>query len=127
MVTVLVAEDDRDNRELLVSILTHYGFQTLTATNGHQAIQTALESRPDLIMMDISMPIINGLEAIRTIKADPAMAAVPIIAMSAYDGREDMLAAREAGCVDFLPKPMELIKLKGRIDQILAEHGAAPE
>lgn len=119
---ILIAEDDSHNRHLLTSILAYHGFSTVTAINGRNAIKLAQEKQPDLIMMDLSMPIVNGLEAARQIKENPLLDHIPIVAMSAYDTREDKLAAFNAGCVDFLPKPLELFKLKERLEKILTTH-----
>ena len=115
---ILVVEDDSYNRDLMVSILTFHGYETCRATNGRQAVEVAQEQRPDLIMMDISMPIQNGLDATREIKSYPHLTHIPIIAMSAYDGREDEKEAYSAGCVAFMPKPLELFRLKERIEAI---------
>jgi CheY-like chemotaxis protein len=122
MKRILVAEDDPYNRDLVTTILHFYGFATLPATNGRHAVKMAQESLPDLIMMDLSMPIQNGLDATREIKEMSELAHIPIVAMSAYDTREDKRHAFEAGCVDFLPKPLELFKLKDRLDNILAAY-----
>ena len=122
MKRILVAEDDPYNRDLVTTILHFYGFTTVPATNGRHAVKMAQESRPDLIMMDLSMPIQNGLDATREIKGTSELAHIPIVAMSAYDTREDKRNALEAGCIDFLAKPLELFKLKDRLDHILATY-----
>lgn len=115
---ILVVEDDSYSRDLMVSILTFHGYETYRATNGRQAVEVAQLQCPDLIMMDISMPIQNGLDATREIKRDPRLNHIPIIAMSAYDAREDEKEAFSAGCVAFLSKPLELFRLKERIEAI---------
>ena len=122
MKRILVAEDDTGSRDLLTRILRFYGFTIVPATNGRQAIEITKESQPDLIMMDLSMPIQNGLDAVRELKQKKELAHIPIIAMSAYDTRQDEMDALNAGCVAFLPKPLELFTLKERLDQILAVH-----
>lgn len=122
MKCILVAEDDPNNRDLVTTILSFHGYTTVRATNGRHAVQVAEEKKPDLIMMDLSMPIQNGLDAARQIKKNPTLAHIPIVAMSAYDTREDKVAAFDAGCIAFLPKPLELFKLKDRLEQILANH-----
>jgi two-component system cell cycle response regulator DivK len=121
---ILIVEDDPDNRDLIASILGFHGYETLRATNGRQAIESATEHIPDLIMMDISMPIINGLEAARHIKANPDTTHIPIVAMSAYDTREDEAAALDAGCIAFLRKPLDLFQLQEQLEEILAKHDA---
>jgi two-component system, cell cycle response regulator DivK len=122
---ILVVEDDSYSRDLLVSILTFHGYETFRATNGRQAVDLAQVHTPDLIIMDISMPIMNGLDATREIKRDARIAHIPIIAMSAYDAREDEKEANKAGCVDFLAKPLELFRLKERIEAIFVSAAAA--
>ena len=112
MKRILVAEDDPNNRDLVTTILKFYGYATIHATNGRHAIKIASEKSPDLIMMDISMPIQNGLDAARQIKGNPALSHIPIVAMSAYDSHQDKRDAFKAGCIDFLPKPLELFALK---------------
>jgi CheY-like chemotaxis protein len=121
---ILVVEDDTYSRDLLVSILTFHGYETYRATNGRQAVEVARLQGPDLILMDISMPIMNGLDATRELKRDPRLSHIPIIAMSAYDAREDETEAYRAGCVDFLGKPMELFRLKERIEAVMLEKAA---
>ena len=122
MKCILVAEDDPNNRDLVTTILAFYGYSTVRATNGRHAVQVAKQKHPDLIMMDLSMPIQNGLDAARQIKLNPALTHIPIVAMSAYDTSEDKVAAFNAGCIAFLPKPLELFKLKDRLEQILTAH-----
>jgi two-component system, cell cycle response regulator DivK len=119
---ILIVEDDPDNRDLIASILGFHGYETIRATNGRQAIDSTNEHLPDLIMMDISMPIINGLEAARHIKENPKTTHIPIVAMSAYDTREDEAAALDAGCVAFLRKPLDLFQLQEQLEEILAKH-----
>lgn len=115
---ILVVEDDAYSRDLMVSILSFHGYDTFRATNGRQALEVAQEHTPDLIIMDISMPIQNGLDAARELKRDPRTQHIPIIAMSAYDARQDQQDAMRAGCVAFLTKPLEIFRLKERIEAI---------
>lgn len=119
MKRILVAEDDPNNRDLVTTILTFHGYITVRATNGRHAVRVAEETHPDLIMMDISMPIENGLDATRQIKQNPALAHIPVVAMSAYDSHQDKRDAFKAGCIDFLPKPLELFTLKDRLERIM--------
>ena len=121
---ILVVEDDSYSRDLMVSILTFHGYETLRATNGRQAVEVTHSKHPDLIIMDISMPIQNGLDATREIKSDPTLRHIPIVAMSAYDAREDEVAALKAGCVAFMPKPVELFRLKERLEKIFMANAA---
>ena len=102
---VLVAEDDAVNRHIVVKILTLEGYETLEAASGRSAMALARSERPDLIMMDLGMPDIDGLEASRRLKADPRSADIPIIALTAYAMRGDEERARDAGCDGYLSKP----------------------
>ena len=102
---VLVAEDDAVNRHIVVKILTLEGYETLEAGDGRAAMALARAERPDLIMMDLGMPDIDGLEASRRLKADPRSADIPIIALTAYAMRGDEERARDAGCDGYLSKP----------------------
>lgn len=102
---VLIAEDDALNRQIVVKILTLEGYEILEASNGRAAMALARSERPDLIMMDLGMPDIDGLEASRRLKADPRSADIPIIALTAYAMRGDEERARDAGCDGYLSKP----------------------
>lgn len=117
---ILVVEDNLQQQDLLSSILAYHGFASLRAVNGRQAVTLASKIRPDLIMMDLSMPIQNGFETTRQIKENPTLAHIPIVAMSAYDSPQTKRNALAAGCVAFLPKPLEIFKLREQLMQILA-------
>jgi two-component system cell cycle response regulator DivK len=105
MAKVLIAEDDALNRQIVVKILTLEGHDILEAADGRAAMALARAERPDLIMMDLGMPGIDGLEASRRLKADPRSADIPIIALTAYAMRGDEERARDAGCDGYLSKP----------------------
>jgi two-component system cell cycle response regulator DivK len=105
MAKVLIAEDDALNRQIVVKILTLEGHEILEAADGRAAMALARAERPDLIMMDLGMPDIDGLEASRRLKADPRSADIPIIALTAYAMRGDEERARDAGCDGYLSKP----------------------
>lgn len=117
---ILIVEDDLQHQDLLSSILAYHGFVSIRAVNGRQAVVLASKIRPDLIIMDLSMPIQNGFEATRQIKKNPRLAHIPIVAMSAYDTPKNKHNALDAGCVAFLPKPLEIFKLREQLMQILA-------
>jgi two-component system cell cycle response regulator DivK len=104
--TVLLVEDNADNQEIYRLILTHHGFAVLQAWDGACGVKMARNHAPDLILMDLTMPLVDGLEATRMLKADPATAAIPIIALTAHAEIEDRAAAEAAGCVSFLAKPV---------------------
>jgi two-component system cell cycle response regulator DivK len=104
--TVLLVEDNADNQEIYRLILSHHGFAVLQAWNGESGVRMARHHAPDLILMDLTMPLVDGLQATRMLKADPATAAIPIVALTAHAEREDRAAAEAAGCVSFLAKPV---------------------
>ena len=102
----LVADDSTVNRRILVRLLESAGARVIQATDGREAIQLAREHRPDMIFMDVRMPDVDGLEATRRLKADPATSDIPVIVVTASAFGDTRQAAREAGCVDYLPKPV---------------------
>jgi CheY-like chemotaxis protein len=103
---ILIAEDNPDSREALRALLEAYGFDVLAAENGVEAVERAIAQKPDLILMDIMMPVMDGLQATRTLRASPDFRQVPIVALTAMAGsREKALAA---GCDDHLAKPVNL-------------------
>jgi two-component system, cell cycle response regulator DivK len=103
---ILVVEDVALNRDLVVQLLEDR-YQVLTAVNGRGAIEVAEHERPDLILMDLSLPVVDGWEATRRIKANPALEDIPIIAVSAHAMAGDAEKARLAGCDDYLSKPLD--------------------
>ncbi|HET7461771.1 MAG TPA: response regulator [Longimicrobium sp.] len=98
-------EDNRDNRTIYRTILEFFGFRVLEATDGEQAVRLTRDLHPDLVVMDISIPLIDGYEATRILKADPATASIPIIALTAHAGEEDRALAAAAGCDAYIAKP----------------------
>ena len=106
MPKILVVEDVEFNRELIVQLLED-DYEVLTAADGAEGIRLAEQERPDLILMDLSLPVIDGWEATRRIKADEALKGIPIIALSAHAMRGDEERARQSGCDDYLSKPLD--------------------
>lgn len=102
---ILVIEDQEDNRAILRDLLAASGFAYLEATDGRAGVEAAERERPDLILMDIQLPEIDGYDATRRIKANPALADIPIIAVTSYALSGDEAKAREAGCDDYVTKP----------------------
>lgn len=102
---VLIVEDTDDSRRILWDVLSHAGFVLLEAADGESGVALATQHRPDLILMDIQLPLIDGLEATRRIKADPRLAHIPVIAVTARASGQDEQSARRAGCCAFVPKP----------------------
>ena len=102
---ILIVEDQEDNRTILRDLLGHAGFEVLEAVNGIEGIKAAVRERPDLILMDIQMPEMDGYEAARRIKAEPNAANIPIIAVTSFALSGDEQKARAAGCDDYVTKP----------------------
>jgi two-component system, cell cycle response regulator DivK len=102
---ILVVEDQEDNRRILRDLLTNAGYEIVEAENGEQALAFAARERPDLILMDIQLPLLDGYEVTRRIKADPALRAIPIIAITSYALSGDENKARAAGCDAYVTKP----------------------
>ena len=116
---LLLVEDNEMNRDMLSRRLVKREFRVSLAVDGAEAIAKARSERPDLILMDMSLPVIDGWEATRQLKADPATASIPIIALTAHAMAEDERKAREAGCDDFDVKPVELPRLLEKIHGLL--------
>src|SRR5260370_29763974 len=108
MAKVLLVEDNEMNRDMLSRRLIRKGFEVVIAVDGAEGVALAKANLPDLILMDISLPVIDGLEATRQIKAEATTAAIPIIALTAHAMGEDRDRALAAGCDDFDTKPIEL-------------------
>lgn len=102
---ILVIEDMEDNRRILRDLLTHAGYQVFEATNGERGVAAAVEHRPDLILMDVQLPVIDGYEATRRIKSDPGLHHIPVIAVTSYALSGDEDKARSAGCDGYITKP----------------------
>jgi two-component system, cell cycle response regulator DivK len=102
---ILVVEDQEDNRRILRDLLTNAGFEIVQAENGREALTAAARERPDLILMDLQLPLLDGYEATRRIKADPALRAIPIIVVTSYALSGDETKARAAGCDAYVTKP----------------------
>jgi CheY-like chemotaxis protein len=121
MTRILLVEDNELNRDMLSRRLSRRGFEVLIAENGELAITMAGREKPDLVLMDMSLPVIDGWEATRRLKADPATAAVPIIALTAHAMDSDRERAMAAGCDDYDSKPVDLPRLLGKIESLLAD------
>ena len=116
---ILVVEDQEDNRQILRDLLGNAGYELLEAENGAEALTAVAQKRPDLILMDIQLPVMDGYEATRRIKADPQLRAIPIIAVTSYALSGDEEKARAAGCDDFVPKPYSPRQLLAKIRKYL--------
>ena len=116
---ILVVEDDEDNRRIVVKVLTTAGHRTLEAPDGQTAITLARQEHPDLIIMDLALPGMDGWEASRRLKADPKTADIPIIALTAFAMRGDEERAREAGCDGYLSKPCRPQTIRDAVQRFL--------
>ena len=116
---ILVIEDHEENRRLLRDLLTSDGYELIEAVTGEEGLMLAETHVPDLILMDIQLPGIDGYEATRRIKANQALRHIPIIAVTSYALSGDDLKAREAGCDAYLSKPFDPIELLGKIREYL--------
>lgn len=116
---ILVVEDNELNLSMLCDMLATLHHQVIEARNGQEAVQLAQSSLPDMILMDIRMPVMNGLEATRLIRDLPGFDSIPIIALSASTGTEAEQLQREAGCTATLPKPFTYRSLIGTLEKYL--------
>lgn len=121
MTTILLVEDNELNRDMLSRRLTRAGFRVITAENGEQGIVRAREQEPDLILMDMSLPVLDGWEASRRLKGDGATQAISIIALTAHAMAGDRQQALDAGCDDYDTKPIDFRRLLGKIEQFVGE------
>ena len=119
MVKILLVEDNEMNRDMLSRRLAKRGFDVVVALDGASAAALAAAQRPDLILMDLSLPDIDGCEATRLIRAEAATASIPVIALTAHAMETDRRRAIEAGCQDYDTKPIDLARLLAKIDALL--------
>ena len=120
MPKILIVEDDELNRDSLRRLLRRRGFEIVLAVDGEDGMATARSEAPDLILMDMSMPVLDGWEATRQLKAAPATRTIPIIALTAHAMTTDRDKALAAGCDDFDTKPIDLDRLLPKIHALLA-------
>src|SRR5262249_36415302 len=112
----LLVEDNEMNRDMLSRRLERRGYQVLIATNGEQGVSITQSEKPDLVLMDMSLPVLDGWEATRRIKGCESIRHIPVIALTAHAMTTDEQRAREAGCDDFDTKPIELTRLLSKIE-----------
>lgn len=117
---LLLVEDNELNRDMLTRRLQRRGFQVITALDGESAIQAASNEKPDLILMDMGLPGINGWDATRQIKENPETRSIPVVALTAHAMHGDRELARQAGCDAFETKPVELDRLLNTIRSLLS-------
>lgn len=119
MTRILLVEDNEMNRDMLSRRLSRHGFDVLIAVNGEAGVELAASEKPDLILMDMSLPVMDGWEATRRIKANPGTSRIPVIALTAHAMASDRDMAIEAGCDDYDSKPVDLSQLVRKIEQLL--------
>jgi two-component system cell cycle response regulator DivK len=118
---ILIVEDEPKNLKLMRDLLQRFSFETVEAADGEQGVALSKSTKPDLILMDIMMPKMDGLEASRLIKADAATAHIPIIALTSFAMKGDRERTIEAGCDGYIPKPVDIAEVLKSINQLLAQ------
>lgn len=116
---VLVVEDNRDNMTLIVDVLSSMNYEVIQALDGQDGIDKAAQERPDLILMDLSLPKVDGWTATRQIKANPELQKIPVIALTAHAMVGDREKALDAGCDDYVTKPINLPELMKKLNEYL--------
>jgi two-component system cell cycle response regulator DivK len=124
MTKILVVEDNEMNRDMLSRRLVRQGYEVLIAQDGARGVAIVSEQHPDLVLMDMSLPVVDGWEATRRLKSDPATKSVPVIALTAHAMAEDRDKALAAGCDDYDTKPIELPRLLEKITRLLQTRAA---
>ena len=119
MSKILLVEDNEMNRDMLTRRLERKGYEVVIAVDGQAGVDMTSSASPDIILMDLSLPVMDGWEATRQIKADPATQGIPLIALTAHAMAGDEQKAREAGCDDYDTKPVDLKRLLGKIENLL--------
>jgi CheY-like chemotaxis protein len=125
MSKILLVEDNEMNRDMLSRRLARRGFEVAVAVDGQEGLAKAGSEAPDLILMDMSLPVVDGWEATRRLKADPATSGIPIIALTAHAMAGDQDKAFAAGCDDYDTKPVDLARLLAKIDALLPQASQA--
>lgn len=126
MPKILLVEDNEMNRDMLSRRLERKGYTVVCAVDGQQGLDRARAERPDLILMDLSLPVLDGWEATRRLKADPDLRRIPVIALTAHAMASDEQQARAAGCDDYDTKPVELPRLLAKIEALLHRPAESP-
>jgi CheY-like chemotaxis protein len=119
MPKILIVEDNELNRDMLSRRLMRKGYEVVLAGDGAEGVAAATAGRPDLVLMDMSLPVLDGWEATRRLKAAPETRSIPVIALTAHAMSSDREKALEAGCDDYDTKPVELPRLLGKIERLL--------
>lgn len=119
MAKILLVEDNEMNRDMLSRRLVRRGYEVVMAIDGSQGVAMAQSEAPDLILMDMSLPVMSGWDATKTVKANPGTGAIPVIALTAHAMSTDRDKALQSGCDDFDTKPIELTRLLEKIEALL--------
>ena len=122
VVTILLVEDTEDNRQMMRRLLEMSGFRVIEALNGKEAIQLAADEKPQIILMDLSLPFVDGLAATRQIRSLPELSDVPIVAVSAHDTADFHSLALDAGCNAYVTKPVHYPELEDLVNSLLTSH-----
>jgi len=125
MARILLVEDNEMNRDMLSRRLQRRGYTVLIAVDGQQGLDMAIAEKPDLILLDMSLPVLDGWEVAKRLKSDDGLKAMPVIALTAHAMAGDRERALEAGCDDYDTKPVELPRLLQKIETLLAKAGSA--
>lgn len=123
MAKILLVEDNEMNRDMLSRRLQKKGYEVSMAFDGAQGVAAVTERQPDLVLMDMSLPVIDGWEATRRLKSEPGTWSIPVIALTAHAMPEDREKALQAGCDDYDSKPIDLPRLLAKIESLLAKQG----
>jgi CheY-like chemotaxis protein len=127
MPKILIVEDNEENRDVLARRLERHGYSVLVAVDGQAGITMAQDEHPDVILMDLNLPDVDGWEATKRIKANPQTASIPVIALTAHAVVGDEQRALQAGCDDYHSKPVEFTRLLGQIEALLKSTGPAKD
>lgn len=119
MKVILVADDKASSRELVRTVLEHSGYRVVEAVDGEDAVRRAIDLEPDLVLLDLHMPNLDGFGAIEKLRAVPRFAATPVVALTASAMREDRERALAAGFTGFVTKPIRLADLRGEVERLL--------
>lgn len=125
MSKILVTEDERDIRELIAFTLRFAGYEVVTAENGEEGVQMAAQEMPDMILMDVRMPRMTGYEACAKIKADPRLAEIPLVFLSAKGQEAEIRTGLDAGASEYLLKPFGPMELVERVKELMVKFGKA--
>jgi two-component system, cell cycle response regulator DivK len=123
--TVLIVEDNELNMKLVRDLLEVRGYRILQTREGIEALKLARDHHPDLILMDIQLPEVSGLEVTKWMKEDDNLRSIPIVAVTAFAMKGDAERILESGCEDYIPKPIEVMPFLATVDRILTKHAAA--